>query len=46
METVLATLRETGTPFIEGGWIVNPRGFIKKIRETKAKRASGGAQQD
>ena len=44
IETVFAYLRETGSPFIQEGWIVNPRGFIKKIRETKAERTAGGAQ--
>jgi hypothetical protein len=44
IETVFAYLRETGTPFIQDGWIVNPRGFIKKIRETKAERAAPSAQ--
>jgi hypothetical protein len=44
IETVFAYLRETGTPFIQEGWIVNPHGFIKKIRETKTERAAGGAQ--
>jgi len=45
IETVFAYLRETGTPFIQEGWIVSPRRFIGKIRATKTERASGGAQQ-
>ena len=44
IETVFAYLRGTGTPFTQDGCIVNPHGFIKKIRETKVERAAGGAQ--
>lgn len=34
-EVVMSALRETGTPFVKQGWIVNPPRFIAKIRRAK-----------
>lgn len=34
-EVVMSALRETGTPFVKRGWIVNPPRFIAKVRRPR-----------